>query len=287
MAYATDKFYRSFEIIKSSGEPRKIHEPLPDLKFVQHWILNNILINVPVSDYAKAYVKKRDIKHNARFHRSQNVVVTMDICNFFPSINVKEVARIFIELGYSKNTALFIAYLCCYKNVLPQGAPTSPYISNLRLRAFDLNVATYTKKLNIRYTRYADDMTFSGDFNSNELISRISDFVYEEGFQINANKTRVARKNARQEVTGIVVNDHMQTPKEYRKKIRQEVYFIQKFGIESHLEFINEKRANYINHLLGKINHALFVNPRDNEMKKCFEIILAVYQNLNSEFDSK
>ena len=94
------------------------------------------------------------------------------------------------------------------------------------------------------------------------LILRI---VYNEGFSINPEKTRVARSNARQEVTGIVVNSHMQISKEKRKQIRQQIYYIRKYGLESHLERIEENRAN---HLLGQINFALFVNPKDEEMKE-------------------
>lgn len=96
------------------------------------------------------------------------------------------------------------------------------------------------------------------------LILRI---VYNEGFSINPEKTRVARSNARQEVTGIVVNSHMQISKEKRKQIRQQIYYIRKYGLESHLERIEENRANYLNHLLGQINFALFVNPRTKKWK--------------------
>ena len=105
------------------------------------------------------------------------------------------------------------------------------------------------------------------------LILRI---VYNEGFSINPEKTRVARSNARQEVTGIVVNSHMQISKEKRKQIRQQIYYIRKYGLESHLERIEENRANYLNHLLGQINFALFVNPKDEEMKEYFDTVKTI-----------
>ena len=89
----------------------------------------------------------------------------------------------------------------------------------------------------------------------------------------------VAKSNARQEVTGIIVNTHMQISKKKRKQIRQQVYYIKKFGLESHLEHIRENRANYLNHLLGQINFALFVNPKDEEMKEYFDIIKTIIQN--------
>ena len=279
MAYKSNCFYRHFLIKKSNGKYRSIDEPLPDLKFVQSWILHNILENYPVSKYAKAYLKGCNLKHNARFHRAQQVVVTMDIKDFFPSISVKDVVDIFETMGYFHDLACFMAYLCCLNNVLPQGAPTSPYISNIRMISLDDKISNYITSKNIRYTRYADDLTFSGDFNPHFLINDISKLVFNEGFSINSEKTRIARNNTRQEVTGIVVNSHMQIAKEKRRCIRQQVYYIKKFGIESHLEHINETRSNYLNHLLGQINFALFVNPNDAEMKEYFKIINDVIKN--------
>ena len=128
----------------------------------------------------------------------------------------------------------------------------------------------------IRYTRYADDLTFSGNFDPHWLIKKVSGIVFSNGFQINKKKTRVARNNTRQEVTGIVVNSHMQIPKEKRRKIRQQVYYIKKYGLESHLSHIGETRAHYLNHLIGIINFALFVNPKDLEMKGYFNYIVEV-----------
>lgn len=279
MAYASDRFYRHFSIPKSNGQARNIDEPLPDLKFVQSWILHNILEKCAVSDYAKAYLKGRTLKHNARFHRAQKIVVTMDIKNFFPSISVKDITEIFENMGYFHDLSCFLAHLCCYNNVLPQGAPTSPYLSNLRMITLDDKISEYTYEKSIRYTRYADDLTFSGDFNPHFLISNISKFVYNEGFCINPQKTRIARSNTRQEVTGIIVNSHMQLSKEKRKLIRQQVYYIRKFGLESHLERIGENRANYLNHLLGQINFALFVNPEDKEMKEYFNVVKSIMKD--------
>lgn len=279
MAYASNRFYRHFSIPKSNGKKRDIDEPLPDLKFVQSWILHNILEKCSISDYAKAYLKGRTLKHNARFHRAQKVVVTMDIKDFFPSISIKDITGIFENMGYFHDLSCFLAHLCCLKYVLPQGAPTSPYLSNLRMISLDNKISNYTSQKSIRYTRYADDLIFSGDFNPHFLINDISKMIFDEGFSINSEKTRVARNNNRQEVTGIVVNKYMQVSKQKRKEIRQQVYYIKKFGIESHLEHINETRSNYLNHLLGQINFALFVNPKDKEMKEYFDTIKVIMKN--------
>lgn len=281
MAYATDRFYRHFTIPKKNGTPREIDEPLPDLKFVQTWILQNILEKCPVSPYAKAYVKGRTLKHNAKFHKAQKIVVTMDIKNFFPSITADDVVRIFENMGYFHNVSCFLAHLCCLHFSLPQGAPTSPYLSNLKFADVDAQISEYTTDEKIRYTRYADDLTFSGDFNPHHLIQTISNIVYEAGFSLNANKTRVARQNTRQEVTGIVVNSKMQVSKSKRKEIRQQMYYIQKFGLESHLEHIHETRSHYLNHLIGQVNFALFVNPKDTEMESYFNTLKTMLNNQN------
>lgn len=270
MAYSPKHFYRHFTILKANGKERPIDEPLPDLKHVQYWILSNILEKIPVSPHAKAFVKKRGVKENARFHRAQSVVVTMDIKDFFPSVNINSIATIFNNLGYSSDVSSFLAYLCCYEYSLPQGAPTSPYLSNIRLKNFDERIAEYTIEKKIRYTRYADDLTFSGSFNPHHLIKRVSDWLYEEGFSLNPQKTRVAYQNARQEVTGIVVNSHMQVAKFDRKKIRQEVYYIKKYGLDSHLTKLGETRQHYLNHLLGKINYAHYINPKDAEISEYY-----------------
>ena len=192
---------------------------------------------------------------------------------FFCERLIIDVTSIFENLGYFNNVSCFLAHLCCLHHRLPQGAPTSPYLSNIRLNNLDKEISLYTKAKSIRYTRYADDLTFSGDFNPHLLISDISKLIYQDGFSINPQKTRVARSNARQEVTGIVVNSHMQISKSKRKHIRQQLYYIKKFGLDSHLERIHETRSSYLNHLLGQINFALFVNPNDQEMRDYFDTI--------------
>ena len=273
MAYSPQHFYRQFEIPKSNGKMRTIDEPLPDLKYIQRWILTNILEKKTINPYAKAFYRGRGVKENARFHRSQVVLVTMDIKDFFPSIKINSIVSIFRELGYYDDVSNFLAHLCCLNYALPQGAPTSPYLSNLRLSKFDQNVSDFTTANKIRYTRYADDMTFSGNFDPHQLIPRISKMLYSEGFSVNPAKTRVAFQNARQEVTGVVVNSHMQISKTQRKKIRQEIYYIKKYGLDSHLTKTHETREHYLEHLLGKLNFACYINPHDEELKTYYSFI--------------
>ena len=276
MAYSPKSFYRTFKIKKANGKDRRIDEPLPDLKEIQRWILHEILEKIPLHSTAKAYRPGMTIKDNAKFHRKQPKILTMDIKDFFPSIRIHNVFLIFQSLGYNKKVASFLAHLCCYKRNLPQGAPTSPYISNIRMKDFDYSVFQYAYARKIRYTRYADDLTFSGDFDVPRMIRFVDHELYNEGFQVNSKKTRVAHQNARQIVTGIVVNDHMQLPREVRRKIRQEVYYIKTYGLDSHLRRINETRSNYLRHLISLAGYGCFINPNDKELAGYVEYLKEV-----------
>lgn len=272
-------FYRQFFIPKKNGDLRKISEPLPNLKQIQKWILEEILYKIEVSEYAKAFQKGKSIKDNARFHRNQKKVLTVDIEKFFDSISHQEVLKVFIGLGYAKGIAVMLTNLCCLKKQLPQGGITSPALSNIIMRAIDKRIVGFTKKSNIRYSRYADDMTFSGDISEGKIINFVSFALASKNLYLNPKKTRVMGQNKKQEITGIVVNRKMQASRDYRREIRKEIYFIKKFGLNSHLDKIKCTKSNYLKHLLGKVNFALFVNPKDSELKDYFEYLKQLLTN--------
>lgn len=212
-------FYRKYEIQKKSGGTREISEPLPSLKEIQRWILDNLLEKIEVSVYAKAYVKNKSIRENAKFHKKQRILLTLDVEKFFDSLSSKKVYEVFSSLGYAEDVVVMLTNLCCLNGCLPQGAPTSPALSNIILVEFDNKVGNFTKERKIRYTRYADDMTFSGDFLPEEVINFVKKNLRLLGLKLNEKKTRTRRENQRQEVTGIVVNEKMQLPKDTRKKL--------------------------------------------------------------------
>lgn len=282
MSNAPEFFYRTFYIQKRNGKRRRIDEPLPDLKKVQSWILNEILYKVPCSKFAKAYVPNICIKDNSRFHRKQKIVMTVDLKDFFPSIKSGFILNLFLSIGYNLPTAVILTRLSCLRESLPQGAPTSAYLSNLVMLQFDNIISRYCTAHNIRYTRYADDLTFSGDFDIAALLYLIDKELKYLNLQRNPKKFKVMRNGNRQTATGIIVNEKQQLPREYRMKIRQEVHYIQQFGLDDHLAHIGETRANYLDHLIGKIDYSLFVNPKDEKMKSYREIILA-YRGQSSE----
>lgn len=263
--FFNDYFYKEYRIKKKNGKgERTISEPLPSLKEIQYWLLNNILKNLPVSRYAKAYIPKSNFIKGLHFHRKQKVVLNIDIKDFFGSINRQQVFNVFFNIGYSRILSDLFSKICTKDNKLPQGAPTSPYLSNLVFLDFDNLISLYCNEKKIRYTRYADDLSFSGDFNPIELKNKIEE-ILGDTFYLNPEKTTIRKQGQRQTVNGVIVNEKIQLPIEDRKKIRLQIYYIKKFGLESHIQKANIHHKNYIPHLLGKIDFALKVNPKDDE----------------------
>lgn len=261
----TPYYYRKFKIRKKNGKLREISEPLPSLKEIQSWILNNILNNIEISPFAKAYRKKISIIENVKYHKSQPKIVTLDLTDFFPSIKTKSIEEIFLNLGYSKLISNLLAKLCSKDDCLPQGAPTSPYLSNIYFKNADDLISKYCIENKIKYTRYADDLSFSGEFDELKLINVVNEIVGAFGLKLNNDKTKIMTPNTRQSVTGIVVNKKPQVVFHKRNILRQELYYIKKFGIEEHMKRMSIKKSNYLAHLLGRINFILQINPEDSE----------------------
>lgn len=272
----SEKYYRSFEISKKSGGKRLISEPLPSLKEIQSWILVNILQAKKPNPAAKAYVRDINIKDNARFHRGQNYVLTVDIKDFFPSIKANRVHALFHSLGYSKQVSSLLTDLCCLDGCLPQGSPTSPYLSNLIGASMDRRLFAYARDNGLRYTRYADDLTFSGDAIESRHVSNVYEIVQGHGFEPNLKKTRVMRRHQRQQVTGVVVNSKLQVSRPYRRQLRQAAYYIDKFGIEGHAAAQDILKRNYREHLLGRANHCLDINGQDRDAARLVEVLNGV-----------
>lgn len=271
--FSPHSFYRHYQISKKSGGYRYISEPLPTLKEIQRWILDNILYTRQPSKFAKGFVPQKSIRENSRFHRKQTKVLSLDIENFFMSIDAARVYNFYWRLGYQKSVAHLLTRLSTLAGSLPQGAPTSPALSNLISIRLDRRLAGFALKRKIRYTRYADDITFSGDFDEGQIIKFVRKVLGDEGYKLNEKKTRLMKRHQKQEVTGIVVNEKLQAPRKTRKEIRQAIYYIKKFGLDSHIQYTQIKKANYVKHLLGIANFILFVNPKDEEVKDYVEFL--------------
>ncbi|MDA7418010.1 reverse transcriptase family protein [Xenophilus arseniciresistens] len=222
--------YRRFTLPKKSGGERLISAPMPRLKRAQYWVLDNILAKVPAHDAAHGFLPGRSIAGNAQPHCGQDVVINLDVKDFFPSIAFGRIKGVFMHLGYGESVATVLALLCsenradelqvdgerwfvggtAAQRVLPQGAPTSPMLTNLLCRRLDRRLAGLARALGFAYTRYADDLSFSASGEAAQrvgtLLRRVRWTLREEGFELHPEKERVMRRGARQEVTGIVVN---------------------------------------------------------------------------------
>lgn len=266
-----DANYEEIIIRKKNRGLRFLNAPSKTLKSIQKRILKNVLEEKKTSNYTYAYIKGCSIIDNAKLHVNKSKIVKLDIKDFFNNVNFNMVYNTcFNETLYPKKLGMLLTNLCTYNNSLPQGAPTSGYISNIVLRNFDEKIGLFCKNNDIEYTRYSDDMTFSGDFNTGKLIKLVNKLLYEQGFSLNKKKIVVVNKKTRQQVTGIIVNEKLSIRKSYKKKIRQEIYYINKFGLQSHLikRKIKLEEKEYLNKLLGKINFVLQVEKNNLEFKK-------------------
>ena len=196
------------------------------------------------------------------------MILKLDIRHFFDSITYSAVKEtVFPSEQFSESNRVLLTLLCTHSGCLPQDTPTSPIISNIIMKNFDNDVGIWCKQRNIKYTRYCDDMTFSGQFSTNEIISFITPKLKEMGFILNTKKTKLACNGQRKSVTGIVVNEKINVPINYRKSLRQEMYYCRKYGVNSHLERIgeNKDKTTYLKSLLGTINYLLSVDFENTE----------------------
>lgn len=263
--------YREFKIKKKDGSLRVLAEPSITLKKVQKRLLENYLYNLKPSKYVTSYIEGKSLKDNAKPHIGKKAILKLDIEGFFDNVDFSLVYKYVFGLDkFPKSVGILLTSLVMYYGALPQGAPTSAYISNLVLTDFDSEIGAWAENLGLSYSRYSDDMTFSGDsFDVEKIIRKVRRELRKYNLELNHEKVKFIRNSRQQTVTGVVVNEKMQVSNTYRKKIRQEVYFIQKFGLDSHLSKIGvENELHYLRSLYGKI---LFVLNIDNSNYKFLE----------------
>ena len=260
--------YKIFKIKKRNGKYRTIYEPNSTLKYIQRQILNNILNERKISRYAKAYHKGLSLKDNAIPHINKDIILKLDLENFFDNISFIDVYNTCFPIEYyPKSIGMLLTYLVTYEDHLTQGSPTSAYISNLVMRDFDEQLGNYCSILNVSYTRYSDDMTFSGNFNPSDIIKKVNELLKNTNLTLNKDKIHIITKNNKQLVTGVIVNKKLSTDITYRKKIRQEIYYIKKYGLDSHLSHINYKlsKETYLNNQYGRILYVLEIDKNNKE----------------------
>ena len=253
--------YHALSVPKKSGGVRRLLAPDPLMKQVQRNLLHHVLEGFSPSEAAMAYRRGVSAKDHAARHCGQRVVLTLDIQDFFDSITFPQVlARCFPIIYFPRPVGVLLASLCCAYERLPQGAPTSPAVSNLVMKPFDEHMLAWCGERNITYSRYCDDMTFSGDFKPASVIGKTTGFLETMGMELNREKTVISSQAGRQTVTGITVNQVCQLPRDTRRKLRQEVHRVLRYGTG---ETDPVQSVRCLERLLGRVSYLLQVRPDD------------------------
>ena len=278
--------YNSFTIPKKNGGERIIHAPKKELKFLQKKLANVLWecylesieskskgknFKTPVLSHA--FEKGKSIITNSQIHRNKKYILNIDLKNFFDSFNFGRVRGFFIkdrDFAVTPEIATVIAQIACYQDKLPQGAPSSPIITNLITRILDYRIVKIAKKYRFTYSRYADDMTFSTnrELNSNKLragkeldnfLTELEELIISSGFEINPKKTRLSNNMQRQEVTGLVVNKKINVKREYVKNTRAMAFQLYKDGA-----FEIDKKPGTLNQLTGRFAFIFQIDQCNN-----------------------
>ncbi len=255
-------FYSVFRVPKRLGGSRRIAAPLPALATAQRWIHRHITSQIEHVESCHGFVKGRSIATNASPHARARVILKLDLVDFFESVERRSVYRLFRRFGYSKTVANLLAGLCTLGARLPQGASTSPGLANAAAFRMDLRLGGFCRKRGIAYTRYADDLTFSGPAVTQRKVKRtIESIVRKEGFTPNEAKARYLSPGQRQSVTGIVVNDGPNWPRPSRRWIRQEVHYLCRYGVDEHLRHRGIEATGYKEFIYGHVYALNVVRP--------------------------
>ena len=221
-----DHLYHSYKLPKRRGGNRTITAPPPNLKRLQRRLLDTWQPQTNLHSAAHGFRPGHSIVSNASPHVGHDVVVTMDIADFFPSTQwylILAACKRLVPATMSLGAACFIADICSWGGGLPQGAPTSPFLANLILTPADASLATAAKKKGVTYTRYADDLAVSGGDAAVAMIPFVRDVLNDFGYRIDPKKTNIFRRGRRQVVTGLVVNEKPNVPRRIRRRIRAAV----------------------------------------------------------------
>ena len=259
-----ESFYNVFDIPKKNGELRTICAPVKDLKELQQRLASKLNAirerereKYPIlKKVSYGFENERCIMQNAAVHRNKRYVYSIDLKDFFGSFHFGRVRGFFFHCDYldvSMEVATVLAQLCCYNGKLPQGAPTSPVITNCICLTMDKSIARLASKYHLYYTRYADDLTFSTndikflDWKA-EFTQKLEDIILKSGFSINQDKTRLALRDSRQMVTGLIVNKRISISRDYYKKTRAMLDHYMKNG-----EFFIDDKEATLQQLEGRI----------------------------------
>lgn len=285
-----NKKYISFEIHKKNGGKRKIFKPVSPLMSIQRKFKEYLLTFYNSKPCSHGFELDRNIKTNAERHQKSKILLNIDIKDFFGSINFGRVYGLLMSrpLNFDKKAAASVAKLVTYDNMLPQGAPTSPILSNMIARRMDSLLMKLAASAKATYTRYVDDITFStthysfdkrivenGNFDDVVVGNKLSDIIKNEGFEINPKKTRVLNKYVRKEVTGIIINEFPNIKRKYINSIFGMIFSWKRYGYDHALMVYKVKylRLNpdaevnyniYKSVIIGKISYVANIRGWDD-----------------------
>lgn len=266
------RMYRQFEIAKGKGKTRVIEAPDKRLKYLQRQIAEKLNLLYRVRDTVHGFVVGKSVKTNGLSHLRKRFVLNIDLQEFFPSITERRIIGVLESLSIESRVAEIIATLCCHKNHLPQGAPTSPVLSNMICFRLDKQLLAFAKGARCIYTRYADDLTFSshqpmtalfegpvppsGHFQPDLLAPALRNALAANGFLVNPDKAHYADRHSRRMVTGLKVNEFLNVDRRYIRNIRAALYSVEKLGrpaAQQKFESDHGGKSNLGAHLQGKI----------------------------------
>ena len=285
-AYSDGRKYKTFQIAKKSGGSRKITAPVGALKEMQRKLASLLTDIYPGPPYVHGFVPKQSVITNATPHLNRNYVFNIDLNNFFPSITSNRIIGLLraAPFEFNNQVASAIVGLTCYEGSLPQGAPTSPILSNMICLRMDKSIRRFCKRNQVIYTRYADDLTFSSNTSlPKSIVTTDEDTSYptpgiwltntidiENDFKINPQKTRLSRGNQAKYVTGIKVNTIPNLPRRYVRQVRNMLHAWERYGLEAaQAEFESKYRGEgrkFINVLWGKLAYLKSIKTEDDLM---------------------
>jgi len=245
VASSSGKRYRSFEIQRRNGTARTIHAPAKPLKDIQRQLADLLLDWYEAPSHVHGFVRRRGVVSNTRAHRKRRWVLRVDLADFFPSINFGRVRGLFMAypFEFGEDAATLMAQICCFDGNLPQGAPTSPVVSNFICHSLDRDLAKLALGEDCSVSRYADDLcistdrtlfperiAFPDDSGRTVVGEAMAAAVEGNGFTINPEKTRLMKFDQRQRVTGLVVNEKTNVPRHYVRALRDLLYIWGRYG---------------------------------------------------------
>ncbi len=284
----SDAYYNTFYLNKKDKlKTRQIESPNAELKTIQRWILSEILNKIVVSDRANGFIPKRNIRRNSLYHLNKKFILNIDIKNFFPTISQQQVFKALNRYLNDKELAIKISKICTYKRRLPQGAPTSPMLSNIVFNNIDNEIKRFCNSNLVNYSRYADDLTFSSDNKNNLTLvyQFVNSLLYSNGFTINKNKTRYLSGKGKLEITGVIINSGRPTVgKRLKKYVRSELFQ----HIINGKEIEKNKIAGYISFITSvELDYHIKIKKYISDLKKKKKILVQTKTMPNKGFGDK